>query len=64
MFFIKNIRILGEILRIPTCKAVQTRVKSAAMKDKSIPKGKLLEDDLRLGGQAGISDQPSKGICV
>eukprot|EP00435_Cladocopium_sp_Y103_P034368 s881_g8.t2 len=33
--------------------AVQTRVKSAAMKDKSIPKGKLLEDDLHLGGQAG-----------
>lgn len=33
--------------------AVQTRVKSAAMKELSIPKGKLLEDDLRLGGQAG-----------
>lgn len=32
------------------------------MKELSIPKGKLLEDDLRLGGQAGISEQPSKGI--
>jgi hypothetical protein len=32
------------------------------MKELSIPKGKLLEDDLRLGGQAGISEQPSEGI--
>ena len=65
IFSIKDLPILGDTpTRGLTCKAVQTRVKSAAMKDKSIPKGKLLEDDLCLGGQAGISDQPNGKIMI